>query len=369
MDLTKRNSGLDLIRTTAILLVLIGHFELISNSFLNYTFYKMGVYGVELFFVLSGFLIGQILIKTFQKGINLSAIRTFWYRRWLRTLPLFLLVIIARELLLNPMGHFHYLHFLFLQMTIKPIGYDTMWFGESWSLAVEEWFYICIPFVFVIFQVMKLNSKKILFSMLGLLASFVVMRYLFLTQSPTPLDYNTGMRIFTPIRLDSILYGVLLAFIKVEFGYLYQQLTKFYVFLIALIVFVILNNWGNLLVYDYQHEKLIPATIGFSMVSVLFVLLIPYIETSVNVGNFVRKRGIHQIVTYTSLFSYCIYLIHEPIYQLVVAASNDFSTTWWLQLLIAIAIIYAIAYVCYFYFELPILKWRDRITAQNKKHD
>jgi peptidoglycan/LPS O-acetylase OafA/YrhL len=75
------------------------------------------------------------------------------------------------------------------------------------------------------------------------------------------------------------------------------------------------------------------------------------------------------IILYTSIFSYSIYLIHIPIYQSLVSNLDFFSIVWWMQVIVAIGIIYLLAYLLYFFFELPILKWRDRITTQKKKYD
>lgn len=369
MDLTKRNSGLDLIRATAILLVLVGHFELISDTSMNYSFYKMGFYGVELFFVLSGFLIGQILIKTYQKGLNLSVIKTFWYRRWLRTLPLFLLIIVVRELFFNSSGQFHYLHFFFLQMSIKPLDYDTMWFGESWSLAVEEWFYLFVPFIFLVFSVFKFKRKQVITIFLFFFVGFVIVRFLYLTRSTLLPDYDTEIRKFTFLRLDSICIGVFLAYLKINFEDFYKLMSRKVVFIGALLIFLSLNFVGNILVYDFVGEKLIPSTIGFSLLSFLLVMLIPFLENLK--WNSKTKLGllIRPIVLYTSIFSYSIYLIHIPIYQSVVSNLHFFSLAWWIQVILAIVIIYLLAYLLYFFFELPILKWRDRITTQNEKND
>ena len=88
----RRNYGLDLIRSLAICLVLFAHFTTKAPA--------CGVLGVELFFVLSGFLIGGILYQTLrnQDPIHFRDIWLFWKRRWMRTLPnyyLFLAVAIA----------------------------------------------------------------------------------------------------------------------------------------------------------------------------------------------------------------------------------------------------------------------------------
>ncbi|HEX7914772.1 acyltransferase family protein, partial [Rudaea sp.] len=82
-----RRFGLDAWRALAILLVLVGH---ASFWFLPLTreldvWYSLAFLGVELFFVLSGFLIGGILIDKFRSGS--FHLRQFWIRRWLRTLP------------------------------------------------------------------------------------------------------------------------------------------------------------------------------------------------------------------------------------------------------------------------------------------
>lgn len=366
---TNRIIGLDLIRATAILLVLIGHFELISDSSLNFSFYKMGFYGVELFFVLSGFLIGQILIKSYQNGLDFSVIKTFWYRRWLRTLPLFLLIIVVRELFFNPTGQFHYLHFFFLHMAIKPIGYDTLWFGESWSLAVEEWFYLLIPFLFAVFSFLKFKRKQVLTIFPVLLVGFVVIRFVFLTHSTSLPDYDMEIRKFTFLRLDSICFGVFLAYLKINFKDFYLLLSKRIVFIVVLATFLILNFVGNILIYDFVGEKLIPATVGFSLLSFLFVMSIPFLENmkwnvNTKTGWFIRSS-----ILYTSLFSYSIYLIHIPIYQSIVSSLDSFSIVWWIQVFVAMGIIYLVAYLLYFFFELPILKWRDRITNQKKRND
>ena len=81
MKSSQRNFGLDVLRAAAIVMVLVSH----TANALNF----LGVYGVELFFVLSGFLIGDILIRSAarQSRFDFRDLAEFWTRRWFRTLP------------------------------------------------------------------------------------------------------------------------------------------------------------------------------------------------------------------------------------------------------------------------------------------
>jgi peptidoglycan/LPS O-acetylase OafA/YrhL len=88
---TSRVYGLDVFRAVAILFVLIGHsFENAKILPEIKVFGRLGIVGVELFFVLSGFLIGSIIMRLIdeKRFHTLGDISAFWKRRWLRTLPL-----------------------------------------------------------------------------------------------------------------------------------------------------------------------------------------------------------------------------------------------------------------------------------------
>ncbi|RYY95852.1 MAG: acyltransferase, partial [Chitinophagaceae bacterium] len=88
---TRTVFGLDLMRAIAILLVLVAHSHFFwpgSYRAQQWFFGATAFWGVELFFVLSGFLIGRILLRLFDKAhVSAASIRVFWIRRWLRTLP------------------------------------------------------------------------------------------------------------------------------------------------------------------------------------------------------------------------------------------------------------------------------------------
>jgi peptidoglycan/LPS O-acetylase OafA/YrhL len=102
----------------------------------------MGTLGVEIFFVLSGFLIGQILLRDFEQGVNFKKLLHFWKRRWIRTIPVYYLVLFLKFVLAPAIGINIIWYFLFLQNNIYGIDF----FGVSWSLVIEEWFYLLIPF-------------------------------------------------------------------------------------------------------------------------------------------------------------------------------------------------------------------------------
>ena len=107
-----------------------------------------GTFGVEIFFVLSGYLVGRILLQT---PPTTSAFRRFMTRRWLRTLPLYYLALAVLFWIWPPsfwmpdhwriMMHAIPEYALFLQNFAWTMGHDN-WFGASWSLTVEEWFYV-----------------------------------------------------------------------------------------------------------------------------------------------------------------------------------------------------------------------------------
>ena len=86
--INNRIYGLDILRTMAILFVVIGHGGIYLPDSVKTIIDYFILDGVSLFFVLSGFLIGQIIIKTFEENsINYKTMIGFWLKRWFRTLP------------------------------------------------------------------------------------------------------------------------------------------------------------------------------------------------------------------------------------------------------------------------------------------
>src|ERR1700676_4641130 len=141
--------GLDLLRSLAIILVLITHTLPILDR--NYAYYKLPVYtgfiGVELFFILSGFLIGTILLKIHNRDgeFKFRGVKYFWIRRWFRTLPNYYLMYVVYAVLffwvnhILVFSHIKYLSYLvFLQNTFSFHPHD--FFLVAWSLSIEEWF-------------------------------------------------------------------------------------------------------------------------------------------------------------------------------------------------------------------------------------
>ena len=151
IDYSRRIFGLDLMRAIAILGVLGSHilwiFPEANSGWLVYILQFGGVMGVELFFVLSGFLIGRILLRHFvNPQFHKGHFNYFLVRRWFRTLPNYYAVLLLNILLVTAIGrelpdtiarYFGFLQNFFSGMDI--------FFTESWSLPIEEFAYIIGP--------------------------------------------------------------------------------------------------------------------------------------------------------------------------------------------------------------------------------
>ncbi len=162
-NVSNRVFGLDLLRFIAIFMVLLGHGKMVLPPDVKKLFDPFLLDGVAIFFVLSGYLIGGILIKQLERDKpTIGGLVHFWKRRWMRTLPAYLVVlgiIIVYTLVFYydkfPSDIWKY--FLFAQNLINERNH---FFAESWSLSIEEWFYLTIPtLLFAVIYFFKLRVK------------------------------------------------------------------------------------------------------------------------------------------------------------------------------------------------------------------
>jgi peptidoglycan/LPS O-acetylase OafA/YrhL len=203
---------LDGIRGIAILLVLIWHYfnrqvHPTDNNFLAYLKLASNITwsGVDLFFVLSGFLIGGILLDNRSTS---NYYRIFYLRRICRIFPLYFLIVfsfialsrIASDsfswLFADPLPTWTYLTFI-QNYPMGTFGFGPHWISVTWSLAVEEQFYLVLP-VFIRF----LRRTWMVPVLLGLILCGPIMR-LWVS--------SLGDVVYAFCRLDSLLIGVLLA--------------------------------------------------------------------------------------------------------------------------------------------------------------
>lgn len=162
-----------------------------------------GQLGVELFFVLSGFLIGGILATEAERG-DLD-VRQFWMRRWLRTLPnyyLFLVLNLVIERVATGTWPSAWSYAIFAQNLAWPC---PPFYPESWSLAVEEIFYLVAPLLIVLAQGRRW-VRPVPMIVAGILVFTAIRIGYVLHANPA---WDEGVRKVTFVRLDAIAYGVL----------------------------------------------------------------------------------------------------------------------------------------------------------------
>jgi peptidoglycan/LPS O-acetylase OafA/YrhL len=150
---SNRVFGLDVVRSVAILCVLACHWLIsaYNTPSAGAAANCLATYGVDLFFVLSGYLIGGILIRDAESyGMSRDTIVNFWRRRWYRTLPNYYAYLLIAFAVDRPwkFGRTRLvtLYPVFLQNFAWNIG---PFYIASWSLAIEDWFYLLFPLLIV----------------------------------------------------------------------------------------------------------------------------------------------------------------------------------------------------------------------------
>ena len=364
----KRNFGLDVIRASAIIMVIMAHIApFFSSQPLIYNlFYHAGLYGVELFFVLSGYLIGQIVLKKMVNSLSVKTIKTFYMRRWLRTLPLFYFVLIILVFVANitqPDKNLHLLHFVFLQ-NFHPI--ESGFFGVSWSLSIEEWFYLLLPVLFLISKKKSINNITFYIGLSIVLILITRSVYVFAFQ-PT---FDLGVRKFIPLRFDSLLIGVLLAQIKLNYKYLFDLFKTRSLFIFSLLLLGIYYLWYvNIMmskgIIYFDQSELVRIT-SWPLISILMGLIMIFIENSELINSkFGRIKPVYMIFTYLSIYSYSMYLIHFEIYDYFHSNINILNSRF-LNILTPTILIIFLSAMIYRYIEKPIMKKRDTIFPSKK---
>lgn len=218
--------GLDLLRALAIVWVMLYHYNG-PGAPLPALFSHYGGMGVDLFFVLSGYLIGWQLLQPYTVGAQ-PRWRTFFARRAWRVLPAYLTVValyFAVPAVREHGGIAPLWQFLTLTVNIDADYFHHRAFSHVWSLCVEEHFYVLLPALLIVFAA-RATPYRVATLAVGLLAGGMALRAWIWHSELAPLvgvvsgEHNFYQRyietIYYPIytRLDGLMAGVLLAVVK-----------------------------------------------------------------------------------------------------------------------------------------------------------
>jgi peptidoglycan/LPS O-acetylase OafA/YrhL len=299
-------NNIDVLRGYAILSVVIFHcvqsMGLTENRVANYT--SIGAFGVDLFFVISGFLITDILIKTVN---NRDYFKNFYGRRILRIFPLYygflLLFIFILPHFFHKLGDlydgvllykYQVWYWLYIPNTALGLHPEKIVFPHLWSLAVEEQYYMIWPLFVWLFSFR--NLKAILITVIILSFS---LRCYFVVHEYDPYFLWT----FTPIRLEAIAIGSLLSICYNENNVIYYEWRKLFTAIIIVLVTALLVFVYTKRFFEYALSI---QSVGILLMDILFGCVL---IKSISSGEY-KKTFFNKMLKNIGKFSYSIYIFH-----------------------------------------------------------
>jgi peptidoglycan/LPS O-acetylase OafA/YrhL len=358
--------GLDILRAIAILSVMVSHSKGYLSGKAAHTYGLFGIDGVSIFFVLSGFLIGGILIKILEKEKHtFNNLLNFWIKRWMRTVPPYVFVLSLLLLLeSNSFDLYRLKYFLFLQNLYQP---HPGFFPEAWSLSVEEWFYLSIaPLIFFLCSIKIKPSKSIFISAVFVLLSITLYRYLkYLNFNITDWEtFDNNFRKVVITRMDSLMYGVIAAYLSYYFNDVWLRF-KTLLLIIGITLFIAHTYFSP---YLFPQYGVYYTVFAFSVVSFATLLLLPYLS-QVKTGS-----GLYySTITKLSLISYSMYLLNFRVVaghiissifgrvfgRLELSKFNSSTLSFFMFWIITIALS-VLMYNC---LEVPSMRLRNKVVA------
>ncbi|MCX6243125.1 MAG: acyltransferase [Bacteroidetes bacterium] len=362
-DYENRVYGLDIMRALAIIFVVLEHGLMLDKANTHFPWIKM-INGVELFFVLSGFLIGSMLIRAFEKpeGFSFKTVRTFWIRRWFRTLPNYYLVLLLNILVVyfgiihEDFTQFNWKFFFFLQNFSGPFV-DFFW--ESWSLSIEEWFYLLFPVIllilFLVMNFFKVRKRYIFLAAILVLLLTPLLLRIFIASRMNVTDFRLGTQIKKVViyRLDSIALGILAAYIRRWYPVFWKRSRNICFFTGIVACYVIMY-------IPFEPNLFFTKVFRIFIESFCCFLLLPKFD-SIRKGPKIFVR----FFTHISLISYSMYLLNLALISEVIYANFPPwgpRSAWGLYGIYWILVL-ATSTLLFKYYEKPMMDLRDRFKS------
>jgi peptidoglycan/LPS O-acetylase OafA/YrhL len=356
----ERQPGLDLLRALAIIVVVIYHAALFGFK-LPGRVDRFGWVGVDLFFVLSGYLIGGQLLAPLARGQRIN-LRRFFARRALRILPAYLVVLASYFFLpwwreypeMSPLWKF--------LVSVQNIGlHGGTAFSHAWSLAVEDQFYLLLP-VILLFVNHWRRAAVIIPSFIVL--GGIILRAFLAWQNPAETGvafrgFQTWIYYPTWTRLDPLVFGVGLAAIEKFRPQWWQRLTNCAVWLwlpglVAIVLGLYLGE-GDILTIAACIWQF--PLIALGMAALLVCAVSPRLPF--------RRIGIPGAAFVASI-AYSAYLIQKLVIHFVAqfCSTHNIALSSVPALLLVEVCVYAAATALFFAVERPFLQLRHRIAPR-----
>jgi len=359
-----RSNGLDTLRAAAILLVFFNHEASRADSSTLLVVQALGWIGVDLFFVMSGYLIANQVLAGVNRGEELS-LAAFYARRAFRTWPAYWAVLACYFLFPTWMGGntppplWRFL--TFTQNFNLPPGTA---FSHAWSLCVEEQFYLVLPLA-VLIGLKCGRRRRQLWYWLGMLTIFGITARAFLwtrhgpSWQGNPDDYYPQIYYSTFCRFDEFLPGIAVAILRNSYPDIWRRLMVRGRLLSALaavcvcIAFYLASarSGGNLTGY-----MLFMTVFGYPILALLFAVAVVAALSPSSPISRLRIPGAYHL----ALWSYSIYLSHKAVGSILARVLGPLGVSPWVLFIAVAGGSVAVGALLYYLIEQPFMRLRDK---------